>query len=453
MRLGIGAKLAYGATDFGFSMAGTIIMLFLLVFAVEVVGIRPGLAGAVIAVGKIWDAIIDPLIGHFSDRTRTRWGRRRPFFLWFAVPYGLSFAAIWSLPSLENQYLLAAVVGLLNLLFITFFSLLMVPYNALGPEMARDYDERTSLTSYRMAFSILGGLVASALPAVLIGSFPDPHRGYAAMGMVFGLAAMVFPFFAFLGTREEQKGGEEEGGSFREGLAAAVGNRPFRLALFAYLANWVALDVIAAVFFFYTQYCLGIGLGASGPLFFVIFCVAALFLPVWVGLSARLEKRTAYLLGLGYLAAVLVVFAFPLPNRPVLLYFLACLAGIGVAAAHVIPLAILPDAIDRDELVTGRNHEGVYFGVVTFLQQLASGGGIALVGLFLEIFGFVRGATTQTARAQLGIRLALGVLPGIILLFGLAAMLLYPITRSEHRRIVAALAARRAAAADAGVSR
>ncbi|MGQ9778425.1 MAG: MFS transporter [Bacillota bacterium] len=446
----IKAKLAYGATDFGFSMAGTIIMLFLLVFAVEVVGIRPGLAGAVIAVGKIWDAVIDPFIGHFSDQTRTRWGRRRPFLLWFALPYGLSFAALWSLPPLANQYVLAALFGLLNLVFITFFSLLMVPYNALGPEMARDYDERTSLTSYRMAFSILGGLLASALPAVLIGSFPDRRWGYAVMGMAFGLVAALFPFLAFFGTREDQEDKEGESGSLREGLAAAAANRPFLLALLAYLANWVALDVITAVFFFYTRYCLGIDLGASGPLFFVLFCVAALSLPLWVRLSAGLEKKTAYVLGLGYLAAVLAVFAFPLPNRPGLLYFLAALAGIGVSAAHVIPLAILPDAIDHDELTTGKNHEGIYFGVVTFLQQLASGGGIALVGLFLEIFGFVRGAAVQTARAQLGIRLALGVLPGAILLCGIAAMLAYPITRAEHRRIVAALEARRALARSPG---
>lgn len=449
-RLGIGAKLAYGATDFGFSMVGTIVMLFLLVFTVEVAGIRPGLAAAVIAVGKIWDALIDPFIGHLSDRTRTRWGRRRPFFLWFTLPYGLAFAAIWSLPRIENQYLLAAVFGLLNLLFITFFSLLMVPYNALGPEMTRDYDERTSLNSYRMAFSIFGGLMASVLPAEMIGAFADRQAGYAAMGALFGLAAMVFPFIAFFGTREAEDSAEMSPASLGKGLTAAARNRPFLLALLAYLANWVALDVVTAVFFFYTQYCLGMDLGASGPLFFVIFGVAALFLPVWVRLSSRLEKKTAYILGLGYLAVVLAVFAFPLPNRSGLLYFLAGLAGIGVSAAHVIPLSILPDAVDHDELATGENHEGVYFGVVTFLQQLASGGGIALVGLFLELFGFIQGAAVQGVRAQLGIRLALGILPGLILLLGIGAILAYPITRAEHRRIVAALEARRSQARSFG---
>ncbi len=441
--LPVGTKLAYGATDFGFSMAGTIVMLFLLIFAVQVVGLDPGLAAAVIAIGKIWDALIDPFIGYLSDRTRTRWGRRRPFLLWFAAPYGATFILIWFLPPIPNQWLLAVVFGLLNMLFITFFSLLMVPYNTLGPEMTRDYDDRTSLTSFRMAFSIIAGLAASVVPIMVITAFGSHVRlGYAAMGLIFGVLITLFPLFAFFGTREEGHAAGETP-SLLAGLRAAITNRPFLLSLAAYLVNWVAIDVIGAVFLFYTQFCLGLSLSDSNPILAILFVAALAFLPLWVKISNNWSKRTAYILGLGYLGAILVVFTFFVPGRTWLVYLMAVTAGIGISAAHVVPLAIIPDAVDYDELKTGENHEGVYFGLVTFLQQLASAGGIALVGLILEVFGFDRNAAVQAATAQLGIRLALGALPGLLLALGILAMTFYPITRSEHAGILAALAQRK----------
>ncbi|MGE5529158.1 MAG: MFS transporter [Patescibacteria group bacterium] len=443
-RLPVRMKLAYGASDFGFSMAGTIVMFFLLVFVVQVVGLKPWLAGLALAIGKVWDAIVDPFIGHLSDRTRTRWGRRRPFFLWFALPYGASFILIWLLPPMDNQWLLAAIFGLLNLLFITFFSLLMVPYNALGPEMTRDYDDRTSLTSYRMAFSIVAGLAASVLPIAVIASFGGNARlGYAVMGLVFGVSITLFPLFAFFGTREE---GDAPAGapSLSAGLKAAATNKPFLYSLAAYLANWVAIDVIGAVFLFYTQFCLRLSLAESNPVLAILFVSAFLFLPLWVKIAKIWSKKTAYILGLGYLGAILAVFAFFVPAQLWLIYILAAAAGLGVSAAHVIPLSIIPDAVEYDVLRTGEDHEGVYFGLLTFLQQLASAGGIFLVGVFLDAFGFDRRLAVQTASAQLGIRLALGALPGFLLALGILAISFYPITRAAHAGIVAELARRRA---------
>ena len=256
-RLPVRMKLAYGVTDFGFSMAGTIVMIFLLYFAVQVIGLDPGLAALVIAVGKVWDALIDPFIGHTSDRVRTRWGRRRPFFLWFAAPYGASFTLIWFLPHLESQALLAIVFGLLNMIFITFFSLLAVPYNTLCPEMTRDYDERTNLNSYRMAFSIIGGLVASAVPNTIVGAYgKNSPQGYAVMGLAFGLAIALFPLVSFFGTREMVGELPEETPSLRAGLRAAAKNRPFLLSLVAFLANWVSFDILTAVLLFFTTFCL-----------------------------------------------------------------------------------------------------------------------------------------------------------------------------------------------------
>lgn len=439
-RLPVRMKMAYGATDFGFSMAGTVIMISLLYYAVNVLKLRPLLAGAILMAGKVWDALIDPAIGHLSDRVRTRWGRRRPFFLWFTLPYAGTFMLIWMLPAIREQWLLAVLFGLLNILFITFYSLLMVPYNTLGPEMTLDYDERTSLTSYRMAFSIVGGLVAAGALPMIVASCATERAGYAVMGLTFGLVLAVFPFFSFFGTREMAYiPGTTP--SIRSGIKAAAANEPFLRAMAAFLVAWLVLDIISAVFLFYVQFCLGAG--NVDLLLLTIFGTATVCLPVWIRISKAIGKKAAYAVGLGELALVLAVLAFFAPDRLWVTYSLAALAGIGVSAAHVMPYSIVPDAIDYDELRSGENHEGVYFGILTFLQQLASAGGVFLVSLFLEAFGFDQNLAVQTDLAQLGIRMALGLLPGLLIIIGLLVLARYPITRDEHRRIVAALAERR----------
>lgn len=439
-RLPVRMKLAYGVTDFGFSMAATAVMMALMYYAVKVLKLDPLVAGILLMLGKVWDAFIDPLIGYWSDRTRTRWGRRRPFFLWFALPYTLSFVLIWGLPRIDNDLVLAPLFALANLLFITFFSLLMVPYNTLGPEMTRDYDERTSLTSYRMAFSIIGALVAAPALPMVVESFPSERAGYLAMGLLFGLVISFFPFFSFFGTRETGDYPEKTP-SLRSGLKAIRANKPFHAALLAFLANWVAFDVIAAVLMFYVKFCLQNA--SSDLLFLILFGVAALCLPLWIKISTRFGKKAAYIIGLGELAVVLLVLAFiPLP-WPWAIYVLTAAAGFGVSAAHVIPYAIIPDAIEYEEYKTGENREGVYFGFVTFLQQLASASGVFLVGLFLKAFGFHEELAVQSATAQLGIKIALAVLPSVLIAVGIGAMSKYPITRSEHQRIVAALAERK----------
>lgn len=440
-RLPVRMKLAYGLTDFGFSAAYTIVAFYLLKFMVDVIGLRPALAGTALLVGKIWDAIIDPGIGYVSDRVHTRWGRRRPFLLWFCAPFGVSFFLLWLLPPIANQWLLAAAFTGLNMLFITFFSLLSVPYNALGPEMTRDYDERTSVTAYRMAFSIVGGLAASALPLLLVAALKPVRLGYAAMGGVFGIIVALCPLIAFFGTREEDVG-ETDTETLRSGMKAALRNKPFLLSLTAFLANWVAVDVISAVFLFYLVYYMRLNEVASQPVLFAVFAMAAICLPLWVWIARRVGKKSAYMAGLGYLAAVLVAAIFLPQGNTVLIYALAVAAGVGISAAHVIPFSIIPDAVEYDELHSGRHREGVYFGLITFLQQMASSGALFLVGWTLELSGYVPNAV-QSPRALWGIRLLLGAAPAVLLTLGIMAMAFYPITRDAHARIVAELAARR----------
>ena len=149
-------KLMYGAGDIGFSLTSTIMGVYFLFFMIEVVGLRPAIAAIPIAIGKVWDFVNDPIFGYISDRTRTRWGRRRPFLLFGALPLALTFTMLWYKPGFESMTALVAYYSIAYILFEASATLCYMPYFALTPELTSDYDERTSLTSYRMFFSILG---------------------------------------------------------------------------------------------------------------------------------------------------------------------------------------------------------------------------------------------------------------------------------------------------------
>lgn len=446
-KLSFRSKFFYGFTDLGFSIAYTIPAFYFLIFLTDVVNFPPALAGTLLLLAKIWDALIDPVIGHVSDRTTTRWGRRRPFLLWFALPFGVAFSLIWQIPRVASPVGQTLIILGAIFSFITFFSLLSVPYSSLAPEMTRDYDERTKLNGYRMFFSIIGGLIAVLLPSYFLGLSPDLRDGYRVMGISLGVALAILPLFAFVGTKEKLAARQDRV-PLKKGLRLVLSNRPYILALITYLATWVAIDIISAVFIYYLKYWLAIGEEKSNIIFGIIFIVAAVFLPFWVRYAERFGKKRSYFAGLGFLALIMLATIFIQPGQRNLVYLVGALAGIGVSAAHVIPLSIIPDTIEYDELRSGHRQEGIYFGLVTFMQQFATSGALFIVGLVLQWSGYVPN-TAQSAGALLAIRLLLGLLPAVLIGCGALVLLKFPIDRAYHLRITQELAARAASAAGA----
>ncbi|MGB7485433.1 MAG: MFS transporter, partial [Phormidesmis sp.] len=150
-KLSLPVKLAYGAGDFGAGLTSQFLAFFLLIFLTDAVGMRPAVAGSVLAVGKIWDAVNDPLVGMLSDRTHSRWGRRYPWIFLTAIPFGLSYCFIWIVPSFSQEWMAFWYYVAVTSLFQVFFTTTNLPYSTLTAEMTQDYDERTSLTSFRLS--------------------------------------------------------------------------------------------------------------------------------------------------------------------------------------------------------------------------------------------------------------------------------------------------------------
>ena len=331
------AKIIYGSGDLGFSLTTTIIGAYFLFFLTDVVGIAPAVAGIAILVGRTWDYLNDPLIGHISDRTRSRWGRRRPFLLFGALPFALAFMLMWYRPPFESQVALAAYYSVAYVLFDAAATFVYMPYFALTPELTENYDERTSLTSYRMFFSIFGSLLAFTVPMMIIGTFtPQSAAKVMLMAVIFGVASALPLWLVFFNTRENAVFVAQEKPKMLDSLKAALKNRPFVFSAVIYLLTWVCMDILQTTLLFFIKYALGLE-AQSDLLMALIFVTAIIALPFWEYTSRKINKRIAYAIGIGFWAVVQIVLITvgPSVSQPVI-FFLCVMAGIGVDRKSVV---------------------------------------------------------------------------------------------------------------------
>jgi GPH family glycoside/pentoside/hexuronide:cation symporter len=445
-RLSRRTKLSYGVGDIGLSLTSTVIGAYFALFLTDVVGLSPRIAAAAIFIGRSWDYINDPLVGHISDRTRTRWGRRRPFLLFGALPFALGFALLWWRPPISSQIGLGAYYALAYLLYEAAATLIYMPYSALTPELTLDYDERTALTSYRMFFSILASLVAFTVPIAFVGRFvPGNAARVLIMGAGCGLISALPFLLTFAGTREREAFREQATPSIVASLKAAAKNRPFVFGMAIYLLTWVAVKLLEAMLLYFIKY--GIEReGQSDWIMLTIFAVAMAALPLWEWASRHWNKRWAYVTGIAFWAVVQIVIVTLTPATGLPLIFMLCaLAGIGVSVAHVIPFSMIPDAVEWDELQTGQRHEGVFYGLVTLAQKVATSLALPAALLLLDVTGYVPNAAQQSPSALIGIRLLTGPIPAVLLCAGILFALVYPLDRAQHLEVRRALEARRAA--------
>ncbi len=438
-------KIIYGAGDLGFSLTTTIIGAYFLLFLTDVIHLRPAYAGIAILAGKIWDWVNDPIIGHISDRTRSRWGRRRPFLLFGALPFALAFVMMWYRPPFTSDLALVAYYAVAYVVFDAAATFVYMPYFALTPELTEDYDERTALTSYRMFFSIFGSLLSFTLPLMIVGTFtPENAPRVMLMSIIFGVMSAIPLWLVFFNTKEKESYATQEKPKMIPALKAAFQNRPFVFGAIIYLLTWTCMDVIQAVLLFFVKYVLRLE-RQSDLVMALIFVTGIIALPLWEYASRKMEKRKAYVVGIAFMAVVLMVLITVGATAPFWMVIVLCvMAGVGVSAAHVLPWSMLPDAIEWDEYQTGERHEGVFYSLITLMKKVASSIAIPLTAVLLDVTNYVPNAAEQPASALLGIRLLMGPIPAALLMVAIVFALKYPLDRESYSKVVAALEERRA---------
>lgn len=425
-----GTGLGYAVTDGGQNVFLNIISFFLLYYCTDIVGLSPLYAGYGLMIGRIVDAVTDPLMGYLSDRTKSRFGRRKPYMAIGALLLFGSMVALFSLPKGLEEIPTFLLMTLWYCLACIGYTLVNVPYCAMLPEMTKDYDERTKITGGRMAFAIVGTFIAAGATQVLTGSL-----GWSLAIAILGIPVLITPFITIFSVKENPEIQNVSKSNILKEAWEVLSFKPF---LFAYLP-WgffmigVTFLQISLLYFFKYVYF-------NEDLFslalMALLGVSLLFIPVWVIISKKIGKKVCYMIGMSLSVVMTLILSFFGQNfdSSVAILIMA-LAGIGMSTHYVIPHSILPDVIEYDSVIKGERREGFYAAFWTFISKLGSAAGSSMVGGILFLYGYEANAD-QTAKAIEGIRMLIGPFPGILIIIGVFILGFYPISKSFYDREV-----------------
>lgn len=435
-KVSLNQKLGYGAGEFASSIFFTVTSFWLMNFLTDNVGLAAGLAGSALLIGKIWDSVIDPFIGYVSDRTKTRWGRRRPYFLFFAIPVGVAFVFMFKNPHIVSQPGKFWWALLMYMFFSMVYSFTNIPYNALLPEISKDYDERTNIVGYKMVFAVIGTLIGAGAAVPIMSLFKDKDTGFVGMSAIFGFLAIISILLPFFTVKEKPAPVYLKNENPWKSMKDVFSNVPFLLILGAWITNTTGVAIIETMLIYYYKYVFNAESSVTLALL-ILLVVTMGFIPIWVKLSNRLGKRWAYILGMSITTLSVVVFA--LVGHLIGEWWalvIMIVAGIGFSSHYVMPQSIVPDSIEYGYSKTGVHREGFYYSFWTFFISI--GGALAgfVVGSGLEISGYIPNIA-QTASALMGIRVLIGFIPAVLFILGNFCLAFYPITKKRYEEIQA----------------
>ncbi|HEY9055451.1 MAG TPA: MFS transporter [Rectinemataceae bacterium] len=446
--------IGYGIGDIYGGGAFLIVGMLFMFFLTEVVGMKPALAGIMFGVGKIWDGITDPLMGYLSDRTKSKRGRRRVYFLYGIVPVAVSFAMLWIPIRSGSQAVLFIYYLLAYVLLDAALTMVMTPYSALPAEMSSDFRVRNRLSTSRLVFSGLSSLIAAIVPKMIIDAFPsDPGKGHLVMGVVFGIIFALPWIFVYKSTWEDESRRVPEA---EENLFRAFGtifrNRAFRIQFSMYVFAYTAMDVLMALFTYYLSYYLGRP-GLYSIAMGTLMVVQLAMMPLYTAIANKRGQGLAYILGLAIWAlGMILTRGLGAQSSVVAVAAVCALIGSGTSAGVLMPYAILPFVIDVDELITGEQRSGVYAGAMTLLRKIVQGLlALPAIGFMLQGIGFKPGEAQPPETLAKFFAFFIGV-PVALIVFGIASATRYRITPKTHALLKAELARLRAGGAKEAVA-
>lgn len=468
-RLALSVLLAYSAAQFGLSASNTLVATQLPFFYVDTLALPPALFGLVMLITKAVNAVSDPLVGHLTDNTRHRWGRRRPWLALGAPPLALATWLLFAPPARTGE----ALFGWLLATFVTcltFRSVVETPYQAMAPDLTEDYDERTRLAAWRTTIGMIGDMLGAISPMLLLAFWP-PRATFGATGVSIALVILVGVVIALIGVREPPAHTAGPRVPIAENLRQIVSfprrNRPAGILIVCYAASVFATTTPVSVFRFLDRYvftatglegtALGgviarIGTAAFLDIATIVAYFAGVFLsaPLWTRAMRYRDKKHGYIFAFVYLGVVTCgVFLIP-RELGILFPMLNLLVGAGALGLWMLPGAIGPDVLEWEELHHGRRHEGGFYGIWMLVQKIGAAVALFAMGLLLDVIGFAPGRE-QGAGTLHGLRFLYGGTP---LLIALAAALLfsrYPLTREVYADVQARLAARRRGESEAAL--
>jgi GPH family glycoside/pentoside/hexuronide:cation symporter len=441
-------RWAYAAPAFALAFVGVPIYVFLPKFYIDVVGVNIATLGWLLLAARLFDAVTDPAVGVWSDRTRTRWGRRRPFILAASVPLAASIYFLLNPPAGQGA---AWFGGWLFALFV-FWTVLVVPYESLGPELSFDHHERTGILALRDGLLIAGTVVAAASP-LLVGSLLElPAGNDGERAKFFWIAVAYAPLLLTLcvwcvWVVPERRANDPARtarrsvvDSWRSGLRWVRKNDAFWRLLFAFTLSTLAFNLAGSLLLFYVRYVLG---SEYAEAFLVIYLLSAVIcMPIWVRFSQRFGKRLTWIVGMAtYCLGAAGVLSLGAGDGSI--YAVLCfVTGMTFGATVAIPSSMQADVIDYDELLCGERREGLYVGMWSVGRKLAAALGVGVALPILEASGY-QPNVEQGDTTKLALRVLYAGLPLLANAIAIAIAWRYPIDKQRHEQIRAEIEARR----------
>ena len=432
------SKIFYGFADIYGGGAFVIISTFFTVFLTKALGMPPALAGTIPLIGKVWDAVTDPMMGNIADRTKSRFGAKRFYILVGSIISAITFVVMWipfTAGSGTAQYIFYV---LMYMLFSTGFTIVMVPYNGLLPDMVEDYTVRAKFSSVRMIFSAFGAILAGLVPTLMIRDNTEASQ-YLSVALLFGGIFLVVILLTFFGTWEKQKEVQKVslGETFSQSFSVFK-NRSFRLFVLIFIFGQAAADFITGLAVYYIDEVLNAyGNGNFTKLMGVILISQFLGMILFAPIMARTSKKFPILVGTPIrLVATLCMLFFSYEGAPfTVILILSFVIGLAMAGTSTSIYAILTDMADVDELITSVNRPGVCSGMATFTRKIAAGLSSAAIGVLLAMAGYdevlANSGMRQAASTQRGIALIYVFAQVVLLAVTLTVTVLFPVTKKE----------------------
>jgi glycoside/pentoside/hexuronide:cation symporter, GPH family len=444
--LSIREKLGYGLGDTASHFVWDMVGFWLLFFYTDVYKIPAAAAGTIMAIARFWDMGIDPIIGIISDRTRTRWGKFRPYILFGAIPYAILAILTFTTPNLGEMGRIV-YAGATYVLLMTAYAAVNLPYSSLAAVMTSDTYERAGVNQYRFICAFVGQLVVTGLALTLAKFFGggDKAMGFQYTLVLFGALSVVFFFITFMTTRERVQPSTALPSSLKEDLKNLFKNRPWIILACVGIVSFVMFAMQNAAIAFYFKYY--IGREDSVQLFNVIGTVALIVaLPLSKPLAKAFGNRNVFIASSLVSGLFFISLYLPGQKNIIAIYALNILAKMAYAPAVPLLWTMIADSSDYSEWKTGRRATGLYFSAATFAQKAGWGIGAAIAGWILTAYHYVPNAA-QTETSIHGIKLLVSVIPGVLYMSCAVFMFFYAIDSQTTDRMKSDLDARRAQAA------
>ena len=439
-QLSLKGRISYATGIYGIFLAWMMVSFYLLYFYTDVLGISPAKAGFIFFLASMWDGVTDPLMGWLIEKTRSRWGKYRPYLLFAAVPFAIAFTALFYTPDLSGDGLMLWAL-IIHIVFRTFYTAVYIPYTGLIARLSTDADKRSSIAGVKSVFISLAALTISffGLPALTYFGGEDEARGFIRVALICAVIAVLALWTCFIFTREKIASGSVQQPPIKIAISckAIFSNNAFLLIFIGVLLFTGCYTLLNKSIVYFFKYDLGNRDAARWALSAI--AIAGILSPaIWVPVTRWTSKKTVWISGSVMASAGLATIYILDTHNLGVLVVLFFLTGCGIHAFLMTFFAMVADAIDYGEWKNGLRVEATLFGLVSLANKTSLAIGTWLLAWLLERIGFTANVE-QSQETLTGMKQILALVPMCGFLASAMVIAFFPFNTAQHREMVAEL--------------